>query len=54
MTVKELIEKLQKYPPELEVLYSDAKHLRYHVGGLDNDMIIDDDNGNPVLIIGDF
>lgn len=54
MKVKELIEKLKEYPEDMEVLYSNAIHMGYHVGGLENSKVVNDVNNKEVLLIGDW
>lgn len=53
MTVKELIEKLKEMPQELEVLYTENKHMGHHVGGIEKVEVIELFAGQRV-IIGDY
>ena len=52
MTVKELIAELQKMPEDLEVLYTQDRHMNYHVAGIDKVDIFRDNDF--FVIIGDF
>lgn len=53
MKVKELIEQLRKMPQELEVIYTEARHLGYHCAPIDKVECMND-SGKDIVIIGDF
>jgi len=53
MKVKELIEKLNEMDQDLNVMYTEAKHMQYHTAPIEQVSTIFD-NGQDIVIIGDF